>query len=305
MSDGKTIVQGESGPFRQLSQNTPSRKPDGATKSPQVKRSQPAAPMLDELDKENCWVDANEYLNSNLGAIAEEAPEAADQPSSLKPRAGGPLVDYNSKRMSFATRRTSVTGNDVMNKLHSEFDVLQAKLAALKNSNKPEAGEAAAERRATYMPPPIKPLLAPTIESLDRRASALPGALKPQLSQMDVLDLLPHAAGPQDSALKALGPAGDKEKIFSLPDSAASSRAGKCALELFEEEELQKMCRQGLHAQLTRTNAGATDATRIQELAGGPAGPAAHLHCFRFCLLPHTRALTTPCCCCVFVPQPW
>lgn len=280
--------------FRSIGDNTPQRKPDGSGlgKSPASKlaggAAAPPAASADAFDKENCWVDAHEYLASNLTAIPEEPPAGgAPGASAVKARNGdaaaGQLskaAEYNQKRLSFANnRRQSLNNSEAMTKLQSEYEQLQAKLSQLKSSSsRLEAAAVDPNRRATFMPQPTRALAGAGAagEPLDRRASALPSGARPQLSQMDVLELLPPSSssgGVGNSTVNLLsagllGDVGKAERVFTFPDNVAASRVGKAAVELFEEEELQKICRQGLYAQLTRTTAGATDASRIQELAG-------------------------------------
>lgn len=68
------------------------------------------------------------------------------------------------------------------------------------------------------------------------------------------------------------------ESLFQFPNNiSAGSRAWKAATEVFQDAELTVLCEEGLHKQLQRTKDGATETSRIQELAGKQG-------CFHHCL---------------------
>lgn len=65
------------------------------------------------------------------------------------------------------------------------------------------------------------------------------------------------------------GARGEKEVAVQLPAGHMSSRAGQAAAELINDSVFLKLADEALNAQLQRTRDGATDRSRIQELAGG------------------------------------
>lgn len=91
---------------------------------------------------------------------------------------------------------------------------------------------------------------------------------------------LPSSAQPTSSAPPDSGSSQDddgctgslicsKERFVTIPPgAAATSKIAKAAVETFEEPGLQKLVDEGLHKQLQRTKDGATEKSRIHELAG-------------------------------------
>ena len=88
-----------------------------------------------------------------------------------------------------------------------------------------------------------------------------------QALRNDSISARMHAAcdggGSQDDEAAA-----SKEYIVQMPAAAASSKVVKTALEMYEEAGLKQLVMDGLHKQLQRTKDGATEKSRIQELAG-------------------------------------
>ncbi len=82
----------------------------------------------------------------------------------------------------------------------------------------------------------------------------------------------PHSSQDDDACTAALGAtigSSSREHIVSLPAGApSSSKAVKLASEIFEDQGLKKLVSEVLHKQLQRTKDGATDKSRIHELAG-------------------------------------
>ncbi|PNW85905.1 hypothetical protein CHLRE_03g200600v5 [Chlamydomonas reinhardtii] len=90
---------------------------------------------------------------------------------------------------------------------------------------------------------------------------------------------LPSSAQPTSSAPPDSGSSQDddgctgslicsKERFVTIPPgAAATSKIAKAAVETFEEPGLQKLVDEGLHKQLQRTKDGATEKSRIHELA--------------------------------------
>lgn len=85
-------------------------------------------------------------------------------------------------------------------------------------------------------------------------------------------------AAPLDAAVVAASqdddgatPPGAKEYIVRLPAGAAASKFMQSAAEVFEEAGVRKLVMDGLYKQLKRTKDGATEKSRIQELAGEPS----------------------------------
>lgn len=82
----------------------------------------------------------------------------------------------------------------------------------------------------------------------------------------------PHSSQDDDACTAALGAAigsSSREHIVSLPAGApSSSKVVKLASEIFEDQGLKKLVTDVLHKQLQRTKDGATDKSRIHELAG-------------------------------------
>lgn len=66
---------------------------------------------------------------------------------------------------------------------------------------------------------------------------------------------------------------GRGESLFQFPINVPStSRAWKAAVDVFQDPELTALCEDGLSKQLQRTKDGATEQSRIQELAGRSVG---------------------------------
>ena len=174
------------------------------------------------------------------------------QQSSYDPYEGSLLQDRRR-----AAPRAIHTSTEDMAKLSATFDTLQEQFQLLP----------APTRRESMHGEESRALLA------FRQGTHLVGStstVAPTQSAAAVLQQ--HAAASNNSSrdqdfLLGSSSAGE-EKVLVLPTGHASLRVGKCAAEVFEEAELQKLCDEGLTKQLQRTKDGATEKSRIQELAG-------------------------------------
>ncbi|KAG2436806.1 hypothetical protein HXX76_006329 [Chlamydomonas incerta] len=79
---------------------------------------------------------------------------------------------------------------------------------------------------------------------------------------------LPDSGGSQDDDGCTGSLISSKERFVTIPPgAAATSKIAKAAIDTFEEPGLQKLVDEGLHKQLQRTKDGATEKSRIHELA--------------------------------------
>eukprot|EP00798_Chlamydomonas_sp_ICE-L_P013863 gene13863-19786_t len=125
-------------------------------------------------------------------------------------------------------------------------------------------------------PPPVPPQPAshpPVPAALPRGGSAkgalptipeAPGGRGLYDAMLDSQRALQNSASGLGECL--LGSSSDS--LFQFPAAVPGSKAWKAANEVFEDVELEKLCDDGLHKRLQRTRDGATEASRIQELAG-------------------------------------
>jgi len=166
-----------------------------------------------------------------------------------------------------------------MDKLQSEYEALQQKLALLKRDS----------TRDSKLPQstPLGPRLAAAAAGGDAPASSIPAAepVAPDSS-------LAGAAGPRHAScsgdtgplsfasMSVLQSCENLQLQCSIPDAGGvlqslkfqakhpGSRMAQLAESSFSDTEFVQLCEQGLTAQLQRTRDGATTQSRIAELAG-------------------------------------
>lgn len=167
-------------------------------------------------------------------------PQQIEDPVPIKP-----------SRRASQSRRGSITRPDEMEKLRSEYDILQEKLSQLRSN--PGAASAPSSKHE-----PLRPVL-----NTQQQQQAAPQSLQPVKSftaaatdPLDAMDL----DGP--SALQ-----GDGTAVFSF-QKLHNFELGKMATEVFEEPAFHGLCQEVLFVQLQRTKDGATKDSRITELAG-------------------------------------
>ncbi|KAF5836124.1 kinesin motor domain-containing protein [Dunaliella salina] len=94
-----------------------------------------------------------------------------------------------------------------------------------------------------------------------------PPPLPASVFSASAADLAARATSMQDCPLDSRD--GRTERLFHFPSSVPfDSKAWKAASQAFEDPELTSSCDEGLNKQLRRTKDGATEQSRIQELAG-------------------------------------
>ncbi|KAG2444103.1 hypothetical protein HYH02_009045 [Chlamydomonas schloesseri] len=99
-------------------------------------------------------------------------------------------------------------------------------------------------------------------------ASGGPEQHQPPSSSQPTTSALPDSGGSQDDDGCTGSLISSKERFVTIPPgAAATSKIAKAAVETFEEPGLQKLVEEGLHKQLQRTKDGATEKSRIHELA--------------------------------------
>jgi hypothetical protein len=184
-----------------------------------------------------------------------------------------------------------------MDKLHSEYEALQQKLARLKREPAlgsgvvpgaaPAAAGGAATGSSTLRPlqqlqagrqaTPLGAALAAKVAAKDAPAASLP----PRSTE----NRLPPSKGGASGAAAAGGSECSSGAQISCTQSDAaaalqyiqfSGRHGGSALcaaaaSAFEDAEFVKLCEQSMGGQLQRTKEGATTQSRMLELAGGPS----------------------------------
>lgn len=174
-----------------------------------------------------------------------------------------------------------------MDKLQSEYEALQQKLALLKRDSSrdgklpqstplasiqgPRLGAAAAAGDA---PPSAIPVAEPASVAPDSTFAGAAGTARPGSCSNDT--------GPLSfSGLSVLQSCENLQLHCSIPDAGGvlqslkfqaqypGSRMAQLAESNFGDTEFVQLCEQGLTAQLQRTRDGATAQSRIAELAGG------------------------------------
>jgi hypothetical protein len=202
-----------------------------------------------------------------LAAAAEEEEAEAERPPQQQqvPSPEGP-APRASRRQSLS-RRGSITRPDEMDKLRSDYNILQEKLSQLRGGN---AGASAAAAAAAAAAPKLEPL-----RSLLTNVQPPPQALlqPPAVKQPSCSEAFDHMDLEAPSALQ--DDVGDLLLPFHL--KFGSSELGRAASELYEDTQYQELCHEAMSAQLQRTKDGATTQSRIVELAGGRRRPAALL----------------------------
>ncbi|KAG2494752.1 hypothetical protein HYH03_006997 [Edaphochlamys debaryana] len=131
-------------------------------------------------------------------------------------------------------------------------------LPAQASSQHPLPTAASQPSAPSWLPPP-------------RAVPPLPPALPPQPEPLPTTSALYNAdtSGSQDDdgCTGGLGQH-SKDSFITIPAGAVgNSKVAKAAADTFEDPSFQKMVAEGLHKQLQRTKDGATDKSRIQELA--------------------------------------
>ncbi|PNH05811.1 Kinesin-2 [Tetrabaena socialis] len=157
--------------------------------------------------------------------------------------------------------------------LWSKFSSLQDEL--LNFSTQTQARRDSLTERAGSLNPVLLPL--PLLAAAQRPtdpSAAPPWAsvhrTLPESKQQSTLGADAASSQEDDGCTTNLGShtSGSKEKLIIIPAGAtASSKIAKAAVEAFDEPGLQKLWHEGLHKQLQRTKDGATDKSRIHELA--------------------------------------
>lgn len=146
------------------------------------------------------------------------------------------LSSYAARRLSGARK-----GQVDMDKLQSEYNALQQKLALLKRDPR--------DQMRPQQPTPSQS----TLQSKQDLSSA-------QSDCLNTHDNLQAQCNIQDAALAL--------QSLQFHGKYSNSELGQLATATFEEAEFVRLCEQGLTAQLQRTKEGATAQSRILELAG-------------------------------------
>ena len=186
--------------------------------------------------------------------------------------------------------REALSNSGAMAKLQSTFGNLQEQLQHLAkrdmnaekqppvtaNTAAPLSKPVALANSMVLLPPSMHMPAAPQASAAQHAVSSLGGGptvtllqQAPSLGHDPILgvgaSLHPHVSG-KLSSLDGGGP------LFDFSSRNGSSQVIRHAVEVFEDPELLIMCDEGLNKQLTRTRDGATEASRIQELAGEGGG---------------------------------
>ncbi len=155
-------------------------------------------------------------------------------------------------------RKPEPADSQFMQKLATTYDQIQEQL---QNFTKREpSGSAALKslRESREAVPVEKPTHASNGMAFGLNPTAQQGSLTATLLQH-------HAAN--DCILS--GGSGNKGELFDFSNSGVrDSQVHKFAVQLFQDADLLDLCDDGLNKQLQRTKDGATEQSRIQELAG-------------------------------------
>lgn len=181
-------------------------------------------------------------------------------------------------------RRESFMKNGALSKLAATFDSLNGQWQ----------GEKARRESGASLGPPLPPPQPPQQPLVSQELNIKPGTVKSS-SKASTVQKLPqanahplHSTNPPVSLppnvtgtliqlpasienIASVGikpPNSSMERLFVFSSASnSSSQVHKHAIELFEESEVLTLCDDGLNKQLTRTKDGATEQSRIQELA--------------------------------------
>ena len=179
-------------------------------------------------------------------------------------------------------RRESFMKNGALSKLAATFDSLNGQW---------QGEKARRESGASLGPPPQPPQQALISQDLNIKSAAVKSISKAPAAQKSTAQALSHPlhstippvtlqtnvtgtliqlpSSIENAASVAMKPPSSSiERLFTFSTAQnSSSQVQKHAIELFEESEILILCDEGLNKQLTRTKDGATEQSRIQELA--------------------------------------
>lgn len=191
-----------------------------------------------------------------------------------------------------ARKAESISGSaGAMQKLAATFDNLQEQLQhlsrrdhglALRDKNGHAAPQAPSSIHALTAPsaPAGQPAALASLSQAPASAMHAPSvafapAAAAAAAQGTTAMLLQQQVAPNDCILGHGGSKASNDSLFDFGSGTKDSQVHKLAEQLFEDKELLDLCDDGLNKQLQRTKDGATEQSRIQELAGECSCPVA------------------------------
>lgn len=219
----------------------PQQQQAGKGGAPLHKAAASAIPARKPVDKENS---------------AEHGPATGRQPP-----AGLPARTWDSHGGGAGTRKPALLAGQKA-QMEQQFGVLEGRLQALKRESLRPAAAAA----TVPAPAPIAPLTAAATQlqpaaELPEAGAAAVGGLAARLNALKRESVRPSFTGHAPGS----GAGGVQFEAAGQLDMHTLSRL---AGQLFNDEAFLALCDKGMNSQLTRSKDGATEETKIMELAG-------------------------------------
>lgn len=188
---------------------------------------------------------------SSKTTAAETRPFGLDDKENPAPMGKPILYEPSATPLSL---RKAVLPSSTREHMAQQFDALQGKLHAIKRDG----------HRASISGVP--PGLTGVCASIPSPAADLPG-VGGHPAPIGALAARLESLKRDNSRLSFMGSAAQTPQ-FEIAAQYDVSGLSKAALQLFGDKEFVAMCERGMNAQLTRSKDGATEETKIKELAG-------------------------------------